>query len=58
MIWAILKLYCELGRRSNLREFMKQRMIVVQLVTFLVYLVSLLIYYGFYAKWDVEDNKI
>jgi len=23
MLWAILKLYCKLGRRSNLREFTK-----------------------------------
>ena len=23
MLWAILKLYCKLGRRSNLKEFTK-----------------------------------
>lgn len=57
MIWAILKLYCAIGRKSNLREFAKQRMMIVMLVTYLAFLCSSAIYIAFYTMWTHKWQK-
>ena len=41
MLWAVFKLYMAIGRNFNLRELFSQKMIIVHIVTFLVYLLSL-----------------
>lgn len=57
MIWAILNLYCKLGRKSNLREFVKQRAMVLMFVTYVVYMGSVAIYFSYYTIWDRKPSE-
>ena len=62
MLWAVFKLYCAIGRNFNLRELFSQKIIIIHITTFIVYLLSLVIMYIYYSKWDTTDldseNKV
>ena len=55
MLWAIFKLYLAIGRNFNLKELFSQKMIIMHIVTFLVYLLSLSIMYIYDTEWDTKN---
>ena len=57
MLWAVLKLYFTLGRNTNLKEFFSQKMIILHVTTFIVYLMSLGLMYIYNSKWDTSDQS-
>lgn len=57
MLWAIFKLYLVIGRNFNLKELFSQKMITMHVITFLIYLLSLVTMYSFNTKWDSKDAK-
>ena len=57
MIWAVLALYCAIGRKSNLREFVKQRMMVLLLGTYLAYVISVIANMVVYTIWNKEGGS-
>ena len=57
MLWAVIKLYLAIGQSETLSALLDQRMILMHIVTFLVYLVSVAIYFTFFALWDEENEK-
>jgi len=62
MLWAVIKLYLAIGRSETLSALLDQRMIVVHIITFVVYLGSVAIFYIFYGLWDnvnaSAENKV
>lgn len=52
MLWAVIKLYIAIGKSETLSVLLDQKMITMHIVTFLLYLASLAIYYIFFALWD------
>ena len=57
MLWAVIKLYFTLGRNANLKEFFSQKMIILHVSTFFVYLIGLVIMYIYNSKWDTTDRE-
>lgn len=57
MLWAITKLYYAIGRNKNLKSLFSQKMIILHLVTYIVYLVSLTLTYVYYSEWDTKSVK-
>ena len=55
MLWAIFKLYLAIGRNFNLKELFSLKMIIMHIVTFLVYLLSLSIMYIYDTEWDTKN---
>lgn len=56
MLWAVIKLYVAIGKSETLSALLDQRMITMHIVTFMVYLASVAIYYIFFGLWDDEDE--
>lgn len=62
MLYAIFRIWCILRTENTLREFFSQKVIVLHFSAFTVYLLSILIYYIFWALWDTtssdDTNKV
>ena len=52
LLWAILKLHVVSGRNLTLRELLNQKFVTVHIVTLLVYLTSIAIYYTYFGLWS------
>ena len=58
MLWAIYRLRKSIKSTPQLGEMMNQRVVVSHFICFVSYLLSVLIYYIFYATWnDTHDTK-
>ena len=58
MIVAITRLSIAIKNSEALRTLLDQRMIIIHIITYIVYLISLGIYYALFAFWDKrEDNQ-
>ena len=57
LLWAILKLHVVSGRNLTLRELLNQKFITVHIVTLLIYLTSIAIYYTYFGLWSDDDPK-
>lgn len=56
MLWAIRRLYVSIRETPDLRELFDQRMIIYHIISFSVYLVSIVITYVFYGLWQDPNN--
>lgn len=58
MLEAILRIARSLKSDLTLQDLFKQKMIITHVVTFLIYLLSVVNYYIFYLVWNGRsDNK-
>lgn len=57
MLWAFIKLYLAIRRSEALSNLMDQRMIMIHLATFLIYLASLAIFYTLYWFWGFQNEQ-
>lgn len=51
MLWAIIRLYSSINMKNEFEGLFNQRMIIIHLSTFVIYIISLVLYYVFYYLW-------
>lgn len=51
MLWAIIRLYSSINMKNEFEGLFNQRMIIIHLSTFVIYIVSLVLYYVYYYLW-------
>ena len=55
MLWAIFRLWLSIKQMEELRDLFDLRMINLHIVTFAIYLVSVIIYYVCYHEYAISN---
>ena len=57
MLWAIFRLQSSIKQTPMFKEMLNQKMIKTHFITLVIYLLSVLVYYIFYATWNDTQNR-
>lgn len=56
MLWAIYRIYRSIKETAGISELFDQKMIVIHIATFTLYIISIVIAYVFYYLWDQKGS--